>query len=99
MRAERLPAARAAPPRRPLRFDPPAPVRHLVETVGVPHTRRAVLRNGESVDLEARVEDGDRLAHLSDVRELRRRAGFCNCVRPVARAAFLADAHLGRLAA
>lgn len=82
-----------------LRFDPPAPVRHLVETVGVPHTEiDLVLRNGESVDLEARVEDGDRLAvypvfECFDVAPLvRLRAA------PLREPRFLADAHLGRLA-
>lgn len=82
-----------------LQFDPPAPVRHLVETVGVPHTEiELVLRNGESIDLEARVEDGDRLAvypvfESFDVASLvRLRPG------PLRDPRFLADAHLGRLA-
>lgn len=83
----------------PLRFDPPAPVRHLVETVGVPHTEiELVLRNGESVDLEARVEDGDRLAiypmfetfDVAPLLQLR--------AAPLREPRFLADAHLGRLA-
>jgi uncharacterized protein with PIN domain len=82
-----------------LSFDPPAPVRHLVETLGVPHTEiELVLRNGESVDLEARVDDGDRLAvypvfESFDVAPLvRLRAA------PLRDPQFLADAHLGRLA-
>ena len=82
-----------------LRFDPPAPVRHLVETVGVPHTEiEVVLRNGDPVDLEARVVDGDRLAvypvfECFDVASLvRLRAA------PLREPRFLADAHLGRLA-
>jgi uncharacterized protein with PIN domain len=83
----------------PLCFEPPAPVRHLVETVGVPHTEiELVLRNGESVDLEARVGDGDRLAvypvfESFDVAPLvRLRAA------PLRELRFAADAHLGRLA-
>jgi hypothetical protein len=82
-----------------LQFDPPAPVRHLVETVGVPHTEiEPVLRNGESVDLEARVEDGDRLAvypvfESLDVAPLVRLR-----TAPLRVPRFLADAHLGRLA-
>jgi len=82
-----------------LRFEPPAPVRHLVETVGVPHTEiEIVLRNGESVGLEARVEDGDRLAvypafeSFDVVPLLQLRA------TPLREPRFLADAHLGRLA-
>ncbi|MCU0971586.1 MAG: Mut7-C ubiquitin/RNAse domain-containing protein [Gammaproteobacteria bacterium] len=82
-----------------LRFDEPAPVRHLIETCGVPHTEvEIVLLNGESVDLEARVRDGDRLAvypvfESLDVRPaLRIRAGPLRSLR------FAADAHLGRLA-
>ena len=82
-----------------LHFEPPAPVRHLVETVGVPHTEiELVLRNGEAVDLEAPVGDGDRLAvypvfESFDVAPLvRLRAA------PLRAPRFLADAHLGRLA-
>jgi hypothetical protein len=82
-----------------LEFDPPAPVRHLVETLGVPHTEiELVLRNGESVDLEARVEDGDRLAiypvfESFDVAPLVRLRPD-----PLREPRFIADAHLGRLA-
>ncbi len=83
----------------PLRFEPPAPVRHLVETLGVPHTEiELVLCNGASVDLEARVEDGDRLAvypvfESFDVAPLvRLRAA------PLRDPRFVCDAHLGRLA-
>jgi hypothetical protein len=82
-----------------LQFDPPAPVRHLVETVGVPHTEiELVLRNGESVDLEARVEDGDRLA-LYPVFECFEVAPLVRLrPAPLREPRFLADAHLGRLA-
>ncbi len=92
------------PPRRrkrdiALTFDAPAPARHLIETLGVPHTEvELLLRNGESVDLEAPVKDGDRLAvyplfeslDVSPLLRIRR--------RPLRRPRFLADAHLGRLA-
>jgi hypothetical protein len=82
-----------------LSFDPPAPVRHLVETVGVPHTEiELVLRNGESVDLEAAVADGDRLA----VYPVFERFDVAPLVRlrpaPLREPRFVADAHLGRLA-
>lgn len=80
-------------------FAAPAPVRHLVENCGVPHTEiELVLRDGVSLDLEAPVHAGDRLAvypmfEAFDVRpELRLRA------RPLRVPRFVADAHLGRLA-
>ena len=82
-----------------LEFRPPAPVRHLIETLGVPHTEvELVLRNGESVSLEAPVNDGDRLAvyplfETLDVSSLLRIRD-----RPLRDPRFLADAHLGRLA-
>lgn len=82
-----------------LSFDPPTPVRHLVETLGVPHTEiELVLRNGESVDIEARVQDGDRLA----IYPVFERFDVAPLVRlrraPLREPRFAADAHLGRLA-
>lgn len=80
-------------------FVAPAPVRHLIELCGVPHTEvELVLRNGESVGLEATVADGDRLAvypvfESFDIRPLLRLRP-----RPLRRPRFLADAHLGALA-
>ncbi|HEB97293.1 MAG TPA: twitching motility protein PilT, partial [Sedimenticola thiotaurini] len=82
-----------------LEFEPPAPARHLIETLGVPHTEvEVLLRNGESVGLETPVRDGDRLAvyplfESLDVTPLLRIRP-----RPLRRPRFLADAHLGRLA-
>lgn len=83
----------------PLSFPEPAPVRHLIELCGVPHTEvDLVLRNGESVGLEATVADGDRLAvypvfEAFDIRPLLRLRA-----QPLRRPRFLADAHLGALA-
>ena len=80
-------------------FDSPAPARHLIETAGVPHTEiEILLLNGESVDLEARVQDGDRLAaypmfECFDVAPLVRLRDA-----PLREPRFVADAHLGRLA-
>ncbi len=75
------------------------PVRHLIETCGVPHTEvELIIRDGESIDLETSVEDGDRIAvypmlETFDVRPLLRvRAA------PLRRLGFVADAHLGGLA-
>lgn len=82
-----------------LEFTPPTPLRHLAESLGVPHTEiELALRNGETIDLEAPVADGDRIAlypvfEAFDIRpELRLRA------RPLRAPRFLADAHLGKLA-
>jgi len=80
-------------------FVAPAPVRHLAETLGIPHTEiELVLRDGRSLDLETPVADGDRLAlypvfEAFDIQpELRLRE------RPLRAPRFLADAHLGKLA-
>jgi len=80
-------------------FVAPAPVRHLIELAGVPHTEvELILLNGVSVGLETGVTDGDRLAAFPmfeafDVhRELRLRP------EPMRQPRFVADAHLGRLA-
>jgi uncharacterized protein with PIN domain len=75
------------------------PIRHLIEGCGVPHTEvELILRNGESIDLEARVADGDRIAvypmfEAFDVRPLLRLRPA-----PLRRPCFLADAHFGALA-
>lgn len=80
-------------------FAPPCPLRHLVEQCGVPHTEiELALRNGESVDLECVIADGDRVSlypmfESLDVTPLLR-------LRPAVlrEPRFFADAHLGRLA-
>jgi uncharacterized protein with PIN domain len=80
-------------------FQPPAPARHVIETCGVPHTEvELILRDGESIGLDASVGEGDRLAvypmfESFDVRSLLRLR-----TRPLRRPRFVADAHLGALA-
>ena len=80
-------------------FVAPCPVRHLIETLGVPHTEvEIILRNGVSVDLEAAADDGDRISvypvfEALDVSPLLRlRTSALREPR------FFADAQLGRLA-
>lgn len=82
-----------------VRFNPPCPVRHLIETQGVPHTEvEIILINGISVDLEAPARDGDRISvypmfealDISPLLRLRR--------LPLREPRFFADAQLGRLA-
>lgn len=81
-----------------LTCDAQIPVHHLIEGCGVPHTEvELIVRGGESIGLETRVADGDRIAvypmfEAFDVRPvLRLRA------QPLRRPHFLADAHLGAL--
>jgi uncharacterized protein with PIN domain len=84
---------------RELEFSPAVPVRHLIETLGVPHTEvELILVNGISVDLEHRVGDGDRISvypmfEALDVSPLLRLRE-----RPLRRVRLVVDAHLGRLA-
>jgi uncharacterized protein with PIN domain len=83
----------------PVTFEPPVPVRHLMESVGVPHTEvEVILVNGRSVDLEQPLQDGDRVSvypmfESLDVTPLLRLRE-----RPLRDPRFLADAHLGKLA-
>ncbi len=81
-------------------FDGKQSVKHLIESLGVPHTEvDLVLVNGQSVEFSYIPEDGDSvsvypvfeafdIAPLSRVRP-----------RPLRVTRFVADAHLGRLAA
>ena len=77
----------------------PCPVRHLIETHGVPHTEvEVILINGISVDLEAPAHDGDLVSvypmfEALDVSPLLRLRE-----RPLRRVRLVVDAHLGRLA-
>jgi len=91
------------PARRKVEFSVPLPrgatVKHMVETLGVPHTEvELILVNGESVGFGRVLRDGDRVAvyprfEALDVTPLLR-------LRPAPLRAtrFLADAHLGGLA-
>jgi len=81
-----------------LTFPPPAPVKHLIETLGVPHTEvEIILINGESVGLDRMVVDGDRISvypmfeslDISPLLKIRN--------QPLREPRFIADAHLGKL--
>ena len=92
-----------APDRRKQEFTVPyaraATTKHMIEALGVPHTEvELILVNGESVDFNRQIEDGDRVAvyprfEAMDVTPLLR-------VReqPLREPRFVADAHLGGLA-
>ena len=83
----------------PVEFREPAPVRHLIELCGIPHTEvEIVLLNGLSVDLEQQVRDGDRVSvypvfESLDITPLLRLRDY-----PLRSMLFVADAHLGKLA-
>jgi uncharacterized protein with PIN domain len=82
-----------------LAFVAPAPVRHLIGLAGVPPTEvELVLLNGCSVDLEATVADGDRLAVYPVFEAFDIRPALRLRPRPLRRPRFIADAHLGALA-
>jgi len=81
-------------------FDVSGSVKDLIEALGVPHTEvDLVLVNGESVDFSYRIKDGDRISvyppfeamDISPLAHLR--------PQPLRDLRFVADAHLGRLAA
>ena len=80
-------------------FDTSCPVRHLIETQGVPHTEvEIILINGNSVGLEAPVHNGDLVSiypmfEALDVSPLLRLRP-----KPLREPRFFADAQLGRLA-
>ena len=82
-----------------IRFDRQCPVKHLIETQGVPHTEvEIILINGISVGLQAPVKDGDRVSvypafEALDISPLLRLRP-----RPLREPRFFADAQLGRLA-
>ncbi len=92
-----------APERRQRSFDSPcaraATVKHMIEALGVPHTEvEIILVNGESVDFNTLVKDGDRIAvypkfETFDVSQLLKVRS-----EPLRTLRFIADAHLGGLA-
>ncbi|HXY13246.1 MAG TPA: Mut7-C RNAse domain-containing protein [Terriglobales bacterium] len=93
-----------APQRRgrttPYAFAVSGSVKDLIEALGVPHTEvDLILVNGESVDFSYRVKNGDRISvfpqfETMDISPLVRLRP-----QPLRESRFVADAHLGRLAA
>lgn len=83
----------------PLAFEPTVPVRHLIEIFGVPHTEvEIILVNGDSVGLDHRIAEGDRVSvyplfEALDVTPLLRLRTY-----PLRDSRFVVDAHLGKLA-
>jgi uncharacterized protein len=82
-----------------LTCDARVPVRHLIEGCGVPHTEvELIVRAGESISLDARVADGDRIAVYPMFESFDIRPALRLRPQPLRRLRFVADAHLGALA-
>ena len=80
-------------------FASPAPVRHLIEVCGVPHTEvELIVRDGRSIDLETVVEPGERIAVYPVFESLDIRPALRLRPEPLRTLRFVADAHLGALA-
>jgi uncharacterized protein len=81
-------------------FDVSGSVKDMIESLGVPHTEvDLILANGESVDFSYRVRHGDRISvyppfEAMDISPLVRLRP-----QPLRDMRFIADGHLGRLAA
>lgn len=76
-----------------------APLRHLAEGIGIPHTEIALaLKNGEPVDLDCTVDDGDSLALYPLFASQALEGAAPDRIRPPGTPRFVADAHLGKLA-
>jgi uncharacterized protein with PIN domain/sulfur carrier protein ThiS len=81
-------------------FNPPVTVKHLIESLGVPHTEiDLILVNGEPVGFDYQVKADDRISvypvfEALDISLLNRLHP-----RPLRNPRFVLDAHLGRLAA
>jgi len=81
-------------------FDVSGSVKDMIEAMGVPHTEvDFILVNGEPVDFGYRVRDGDRVSVFPRFRSID--IGPLVNLRPAAlgERRFVADGHLGRLAA
>jgi uncharacterized protein with PIN domain len=80
-------------------FEPPVPVRHLIENLGVPHTEvELILINGRSVGLDEPLREGDRVSVYPMFESLDITPLLRLRQRPLREPRFLADAHLGKLA-
>jgi len=81
-------------------FDASGSVKDLIEALGVPHTEvDLVLANGESVDFSYRVKDGDRISVYPPFEAMDISSQLRLRPQPLRDLRFVADGHLGRLAA
>jgi uncharacterized protein len=83
-----------------LPFNPPVTAKHLVESLGVPHTEvDLILVNGKSANFEYLVKDGDRISVYPVFETLDISSAGCLHPQPLRDPRFVLDTHLGRLAA
>jgi uncharacterized protein with PIN domain len=76
-----------------------ATTKHMIEALGVPHTEvELVLVNGESVDFDRVLDDGDRVAVYPKFEALDISPLLRVRAQPLRVTRFIADAHLGGLA-
>ena len=75
-------------------------VKDMIESVGVPHTEvDLILANGEPVDFAYLVRDGDKISVYPTFQSLDISPILRLRPQPIRESRFVADAHLGRLAA
>jgi len=81
-------------------FIVPAPVKDMIESLGVPHTEvDLVLVNGESSDFSRLIRDGDRVAVYPMFESIDITPILRVRPQPLREPKFVLDVHLGRLAA
>jgi uncharacterized protein with PIN domain len=79
---------------------PDQSIKHLVESIGVPHTEvDLILVNGEPVDFDHLPQEGDRIAVYPPFKSIDVSGVTRVRPRPLGEHRFVLDGHLGRLAA
>lgn len=81
-------------------FDVSGSVKDMIESIGVPHTEvDLILVDGEPTEFEYLVQDGDRISVYPRFRSLDISSLLYLHPQPLPEMRFIADTHLGRLAA
>ncbi len=81
-------------------FEQPTSIKHMIEALGVPHTEvRLILANGQPVDFSYIVRDGDQISVYPDFEHIDVSPIIRLQPEPLDEIRFVADVHLGRLAA
>ena len=81
-------------------FDVSGSIKDMIESLGVPHTEvDLILANGEPVDFTYRVQEGDRISVYPEFQSIDMSSHLRLRPQPLPELRFVADTHLGRLAA
>jgi uncharacterized protein len=81
-------------------FEQPTSIKHMIEALGVPHTEVSfILVNGQPVDFVYTVRDGDQISVYPDFTHLDISPAISLQPKLPTEIRFVADVHLGRLAA